>query len=94
MENISDEEARALAANLITKMQKSILTPDDDVRNSSVVTTSFGSNVKPIHANHEVCEQNCQVEEFNSRHRGTCHQDPNISLSFQRFQSFVARGKV
>ena len=85
MENISDEEARALAANLITKMQKSILTPDDDVRNSSVVTTSFGSNVKPIHANHEVCEQNCRVEEFNSRHRGTCHQDPNISLSFQKF---------
>ncbi|PFX24613.1 F-box/LRR-repeat protein 7 [Stylophora pistillata] len=80
MENISKVDARALASNLVKNMQKSILTPDADVRNSSVVTTSFGSNAKP-----EVCEQSCKVEELNSHHRGTCNLDPNISLGFQKF---------
>lgn len=84
MEDISDDEVRALASNWVKNIQNSILTPDDDVRNSSVVRTSFGSNDERMHADHEICEENSEVDGFNSRLRGAVCPDSSISFSFKQ----------
>ena len=65
MEDISDEDVKALASNWVKRIQNSILTPTDDVRNYGNVRTRFGSNDERIHSNHEFCEENGKVDDFN-----------------------------
>ena len=65
MEDINDEEVKALASNWVKRIQNSILTPTDDVRNYGVVRTSFGSNDDRMHTDHEFCEENWKIDDFN-----------------------------
>ena len=65
MEDISDEDVKVLASDWVKRIQNSVLTPNDDVRNYGGVRARFGSNDERMLRNHEFCEENGKIDDFN-----------------------------
>ena len=62
MEDISDEDVKVLASDWVKRIQNSVLTPNDDVRNYDVVRARFGSNDDRMLCNHEFCEESGKID--------------------------------
>ncbi|KAL9979146.1 hypothetical protein ACROYT_G016761 [Oculina patagonica] len=94
MEDISDEEVKVLASNWVKRIQNSILTPTDDVRNYGVVRTCFGSNDDRMHTNHEFCEANGKIDDFNLHQPSTALiPESTNSLNFKQLPANGGGGR-
>lgn len=94
MEDISEEEVKVLASNWVKRIQNSILTPTDDVRNYGVVRTCFGSNDDRMHTNHEFCEENGKIDDFNLHQPSTAIIPGSTnSLKFKQLPADTGRGR-
>lgn len=93
MEDISDEDVKVLASDWVKRIQNSVLTPNDDVRNYGVVRTRFGSNDERMHRNHEFCEENGKIDEFNLHLPNTTRAGSTDSLNFRQFPVDAGRGR-
>ena len=65
MEDISDEDVKVLASDWVKRIQNSVLTLNDDVRNHGVVRARFGSNDEGMLRSRDFCEENGKVDDFN-----------------------------
>ena len=65
MEDISEEDVKVLASDWVKRIQSSVLTLNDDVRNYGVVRARFGSNDERMLQSHEFCEENGKIDDFN-----------------------------
>lgn len=65
MEDISDEDVKVLASDWVKRIQNSVLTLNDDVRNYGVVRARFGSNDERMLRSREFCEENGKIDDFN-----------------------------
>ena len=64
MEDISDEDVKVLASDWVKRIQNSVLTLNDDVRNYGVVRARFGSNDERMLQSHEFCEENGKIDDL------------------------------
>lgn len=65
MEDSSIEDVKVLASDWVKRMQNSVPTPNDDLRNYGVVRARFGSNDERMLRSHDFCEENGKIDDFN-----------------------------
>ena len=91
MENVSDEDVKVLASDWVKRIQNSVLSPNDDVRNCGVVRPRFGSNDERMLRSHEFCEENGKIDDFNLHLPNTTRAGSTDSL--RQLPVDVGRGR-